>query len=188
MSKKSFLVISLISTMLLVASAYGEERVKREMVINHVEQIGLEIWSENNPTWLTQVRKRGPKFEFVAETPRSYYPPAAMHYMHFADMEVKGGEMEGIALNAIQQAALNFGVPTSEISAIKPVPATYSEMKGYEAVFKGRANGEDMDIKMFIGNSPGKGPVSMYVYTMRGKLGHLSEPIRRAWQNVKYLN
>ena len=188
MFKKAALAISLLLTMFSVASTYGEERVKREMVINHVDEIGLEIWSENNPAWLTQVRKRGAKFEFVAETPRSYYPPAAMHYMHFAGMEVKDGEMKGIALNAIQQAALNFGVPSSEVSAIQPVPATYSELKGYEAVFKGKANGEDMDIKMFIGNSQGKGPVSMYIYTMRGKLGHLSEVIRRAWQNVKYQN
>ncbi len=182
------LIATLLVLTLLSVSAQSADQLEREMVINRVQEIGLEIWSENNPVWLTQVRQRGPKYEFVAETPVNYYPPASMHYMTFPGMAVEPGEMREVAEHAIQQAARNFKVPSAKISDIQIMPAKYGELSGYEATFSGRAHKERMDIKMFIGNAKGKGPVSMYVYTLKGKLGHLRESIRRSWQNVKYLN
>ena len=66
--------------------------------------------------------------------------------------------------------------------------AAYGDLKGYEAAFNGMANGEKMDIKVIVGNAQGKGPVNTYAYTLRDKLDHLSESIRRSWGNAKYLN
>ncbi|MEF7615662.1 hypothetical protein V4F39_17235 [Aquincola sp. MAHUQ-54] len=60
-------------------------------------------------------------------------------------------------------------------------------LQGFGATFAGKAQGDAVDVRVFIGQSPGRLPVAMQAYTLRGKLDHLDEPIRRSWGKVKYL-
>ena len=51
-------------------------RAKRPMKIHRVEAVGLEIWTEYAPAWVTDVKYRGAKATFVAQSPR-HYPPVS---------------------------------------------------------------------------------------------------------------
>jgi len=66
-------------------------------------------------------------------------------------------------------------------------PASYGAFIGYEAEFSAVADTVPVDVRVFFGHQPGKPAVAMQVFTLKGKLPHLSEQIRRSWSNVKYL-
>jgi hypothetical protein len=87
----------------------------------------------------------------------------------------------------LQQAARNYGLSDAEISVIPLNPATYGELKGYEAEFPAVADSVPVDVRVFFGHEPGKPVVAMQVYTLRGKMPHLAEQIRRSWSHVAYL-
>ena len=180
------LAVALLCTALV--SPVLTERAQRPMQIHKVSELGLEIWTEAQPEWTTELVHQGKKPIFIVQSPPKAYPPAAMSYVSFPGMRVEAGELKAIATSALRQAARNYRVPQADIDKLRPAAATYSELTGYEAVFSGSANGEAVDVKVFVGHKPGKGPVTLQVYTFRDKLPHLSEQIRRAWQNVKYLD
>ena len=165
-----------------------EKKHLRPMEKHKVTELGLELWTEFEPKWDIKLNKVGKKNVFYAETPANYYPPAVMTWVSFQGMEVVEGELEEIARTAILTAAHNYKAKVNQEEKITPVQITYNELTGYEATFSGVANGEEVDVKIFVGHKPGKGPVAMQVYTLKGKLPHLSEQIRRSWNNVKYLN
>jgi len=179
------LVVLIFSTAMIPFSL--AERAKRPMTVHKLEELGLEIWTEGEPEWETELLHYGKKAVFTAQSPVLYYPPAAMSYASFPGMEVDSQELQEVALSAIQQSGRNYQLSAESVEQIAPVAVTYSELTGYEATFSGRAHEEDVDVKVFVGHKPGKGPVVMQGYTLKGKLPHISEQIRRAWENVTYL-
>ena len=167
--------------------AGAQERALRPMHIHKVRALGLEIWTEYEPEWRTELVQQGNKALFIVQSPPRVYPPAAMSYVSFPGMRVRDDEMEAVATSALRRAAQNYQVPAQERERITPTPARHGALSGYEATFSGTAHGEAVDVKVFVGHVPGRGPVAMQVYTLRGKLPHLSEQIRRAWGHVRYL-
>ena len=164
------------------------ERAKREMQIHKVTELGLEIWVENEPPWDAELMRAVTLPSFVVQSPADYYPPAVMTYISLPASAVDDASMLGMATTAIRRAAENYRVtPTTRVT-LKPQPARYGELSGFEADFEGWANGEAVDVKVFVGHQPGRFPVAMQAYTLRGKLAQLVEPTRRAWGHVKYLH
>jgi hypothetical protein len=64
--------------------------------------------------------------------------------------------------------------------SIHPQPAPYDGLQGHEAGFEAWANGEAIEVKVFVRHTPGRFPVAMQAYTLRQKIAHLKEPMRRA--------
>ena len=185
-------VLMSLAFMVALTSAQAVEppvstRAQREMQIHKVPQLGLEIWVENQPPWEVELKKAKTLQTFVAQSPPDYYPPAVMTYLTVPGRSVEAAVLAGVAKTAIRQAAENYRVTPTVRVVLEPQPARYGSLTGYESSFEGWANGEAVEVKVFVGHVPGSAPVAMQVYTLRGKLAHLSEPIRRAWTNVKYL-
>ncbi len=172
--------------MIISVSAFAE-RAQRPMHIHKVQELGLEIWTEYNPEWITDLVKFRGRSIFTAQTPSNTYPPAAMSWTSFPRMRVEKGNIEQVALTTFNQAAANYSASQEQIKELKASPATYGDLSGYEATFSGTAHGDPIDVRVFVGHKDGKGPVTMQVYTLRGKLSHISEQIRRSWTHVKYL-
>ena len=163
------------------------DRAMRPMKIHKLPELGLEIWTEYEPLWITELHYRGKKPIFTVHSPPMVYPPAAMTVVSFPGMAVATDELKDIATTAIAEGAKNYKVPESELAGLHVIPALYGDLTGYEASFSGKVRGDAVDVKVFVGNKPGKGPVMLQIYTLEGKLSHLSEQIRRSWTNVKYL-
>ena len=164
------------------------QRLQREMQIHRVPELGLEIWVENQPPWEAELTPGNPRPMFVAQSPTDYYPPAVMSYGAFRGESVDASQLALTATTAIRRAAENYKVPATQRLALKPRATRYGDLVGYEADFDGNANGERVQVKVFVGHVPGRFPVAMQVYTLPGKLPHLSEAIRRSWTNLKYLD
>ncbi len=163
------------------------ERYKRSMNINKVQELGLEIWTEYEPEWAAEVVWQGKKPLYIVKSPPQVSPPAVMSYVSFPKLTVASGELKEVATIAIQKAAKNYQVTAKKRNTIQLKPASYNQLNGYEAEFSGTGQGEAVDVKVFVGQQEGKSPVAMQVYTLKGKLSHISEQIRRAWQHVSYL-
>lgn len=163
--------------------AFAEPRAPREMRIHRVGALGLEIWVENQPPWEAEVMQGRSLPVFVVQSPSNYYPPAVMTYVGMPSTSGGGQSLEAMSTRAIRRAAWNYGLGARRLS-IRPEAARYGALSGYEATFDGVANGEAVQVKVFVGQAPGRSPVAMQVYTLRGKLAHLSEPIRRAWNHI----
>ena len=166
----------------------AQERALRPMHIHKVPALGLEIWTEYQPEWSTELVHQGKKPLFIVQSPPLSYPPAAMSYASFPGMQVRPDELKAVATSALRRAARNYRVPAQQRQRLEATPARYGELSGYEGRFSGSAHGEAVDVQVFIGQKPGKWPVMMQIYTLPGKLPHLSEQIRRAWTHVRYLD
>jgi hypothetical protein len=164
------------------------DRVERPMEVHRVAELGLEIWTELNPAWDTAVAREpgAPRPIFSAETPGQTYPPAGMTWA-VPGVIAAQAEFQQVARSALRQAALNYGLGSAEIDRITLAKATYGELQGYEAQFPAVAETVPVDVRVFFGHTPGKPVVAMQVFTLRGKLPHLNEQIRRSWNNVRYL-
>jgi hypothetical protein len=182
------LVCAFGALLLFWAGFVQADRVKRPMKVHQLPELGLEVWTEYDPLWITEIRYHGRKPVFMAQTPPLVYPPAAMSVVSFPGMSVTSEEMEEVARTAIQTGAKNYKVFEEIISQLKLIKATYGVLTGYESDFSGLAQGDEVDVKVFVGHQPGKGPVMLQIYTLKGKLPHVSEQIRRSWNNVSYLN
>lgn len=159
----------------------------RHMQVYRVKELGLEIWVENQPPWQTQLSSATGRPTFVAESPPSYHPPTVMTYASWPNEKVATEGMHDMAAAAIRRASQNFGVSAAGSMSIPVREARYGDIQGYEGWFNGKADGVAMDVSVFVGQAPGKFPVVFNVYTVRGKLPSLTEQLRRAWTNVKYL-
>ena len=159
----------------------------RHMQVYRVKELGLEIWVENQPPWQTQMSSATGRPTFVAESPPSYHPPTVMTYASWPNEKVPAEGMHDMAAAAIRRASQNFGVSAAGSMSIPVREARYGDIQGYEGWFLGKADGVAMDVSVFVGQAPGKFPVVFNVYTVRGKLPSLTEQLRRAWTNVKYL-
>jgi hypothetical protein len=172
----------------LCSPAMAKDEVLRPMVIHKVSELGLEIWTEANPEWDIALAPQpgGPRPIFSAETPGQTYPPAGMTWA-VPGVTAKPEELGRIARVALRQAARNYGVTDSDAQRIPMQSATYGELSGFEATFPAVAEEVPVDVRVFFGHKPGKPVVAMQVFTLRGKLPHLSEQVRRSWSNVRYL-
>lgn len=163
------------------------KREPREMQVYKVAPLGLMIWVENQPPWEVDVSEQPGRPMLVAQSPSGYHPPTVMTYMSFPNERVADGLIQGTALSAIRRASLNFGLTEGQSRSINPTAATYGVLRGYEAVFIGRAHGELVDVQIFVGQETGRFPVVLTMYTMRDKLPNLVEQRRRAWTKLTYL-
>lgn len=164
-----------------------ETRALREMQIYKVKELGLQIWVENQPPWSAQLSTETGHPTFVAESPDNYHPPTVMTFASWPKERPSVQAMSDVATSAIRRASQNFGLNVRQARAIQPQPATYGVLQGYEASFYGVANGVGMDVMVFVGQAPGKFPVALTMYTLRGKIGSLAEQRRRSWTMLKYL-
>jgi hypothetical protein len=162
-------------------------RALRQMQIHRLNELGLEVWVENQPVWSTQLTENGGHPGFVAHSPDAYHPPTVMSYGSWPAQRVPDELVTIVASSAIQRASANFGLNAGEARAIVPVAARHGELNGFEASFIGKVGARPMDVKIFVGQAPGKFPVVMSIYTLQGKLHLLDEVLRRAWGKVRYL-
>lgn len=170
-----------------IARYISGDRSLREMQIHHIKEMGLEIWIENQPPWTTGVQKQNGRSLFTAQSPDRYHPPSAMTFSGWNDKVVSEGELPGVARSAIVHGAQNFGVSAGEARALAVLPANHGVLQGLEARFSGEAQDLLMDVQIFVGQAPGKFPVALTVYTLKDKMVHLEDVIRRSWSNVQYL-
>ncbi|MCF6298612.1 MAG: hypothetical protein L3J01_01900 [Thiomicrorhabdus sp.] len=182
----TFIVASLCS-FFLFNNAYAQWE-KRPMVVITVEELGLDIWIEAKPRWSTRVTLKGKQPLFIAESPLNSYPPAIMTWATFPTLRITEDTLKEVVHSAIKTAAGHYNLSASQIKNIDIQPASYGKLKGYDAVFDGKINNKWVSVKMFFAHQKGKPLISMQVYTQQGKLGHLSENIRRSWTNISYLN
>lgn len=181
------LALVLLGAAFIADPVHAADRALREMQVHKVAELGLEIWVENQPPWEAELMKAVTLPSFVVQSPADYYPPAVMTYISLPGSAVDDSAMMGVATTAIRRASENYRVPGTQRVVLKPQPAQHGPFIGYEASFEGWANGEAVEVKVFVGHVPGRFPVAMQAYTQKGKLTQLKEPIRRAWANVKYL-
>ena len=175
----------LLCSFCVLARAATVDAFKRPMVINKVSALGLEIWTEANPGWEVRTDFRDGQPVFIAESPALAVPPAGMSWVSSPDIAFAEDEMEEGARGAIQQVAFNYGM--RELNFLTLQPASYGQLTGYETQFSAAAHGTPADVRIFCGHLPGKPAVLMHVFTLQGKLGLISEHIRRSWTHVRYL-
>ena len=181
---------ALLTALALVAGsvlAAPTERAPRAMQISKVPELGLEIWSENQPPWDTELSNATGRPSFVVHSPDGYHPPTVMTYTSFPKENVGQAQLADMARSAIKRASQNFGLGPAEVKRVMTQAASYGALEGYEATFEGRADGVPMDVTVFVGQARGKFPVALSIYTLRGKIGTLNEQRRRAWGKLRYL-
>ncbi len=154
------------------------------MVIHRLPELNLEVWTEQDPQWETHLSDVTEAYTFVAETPALTYPPAYMSWTVMPDLAITPQELEAAARGVLHQVAANYRTrPPKKISQ-----RTYGELTGYEATLQAESDQMPIDVLIFCGHREGHPPVVMQAVTLRDKLPHLSEHIRRSWTNVRYLN
>lgn len=169
-----------------LARVLDSSKALREMQIYQLSELGLEVWIENQPPWEVSSHKTGGRLTFAAASPENYHPPAAMTFAAWPDERVKPERFLDVARSAIQHASRNFGLTAGEARTLEISNASHGDLSGLESNFVGRVQGVAMDVRIFVGQAPGKYPVVLTVYTLQGKMGNLSEVIRRSWENVAY--
>lgn len=154
------------------------------MIIHRLPELNLEIWTEQDPEWETHVDDRWVAPTFVAQPPALTYPPAHMSWTMLPHLRFQQDEMEAATRGVLHQMAINYGVSPPKLLT----PRQYGDLTGYEATFQAVSDGLPIDAHVFCGHREGKPAVVMQVVTLRGKLPHLSEHIRRSWTNLRYLD
>jgi hypothetical protein len=161
-------------------------RALREMSIHKVKELGLQIWIENQPAWDASLTNNG-QSTFTAASPKNYHPPAAMLFQSFPQEKVPTAQFENMAKQALRRASANWGLQAAEIRAIPITVQKYGVLDGLEGNFVGKTDEILMDVKIFIGQSEGRFPVILWIYTQQGKMDNLVEVIRRSWSKLTYL-
>jgi hypothetical protein len=174
-----------ILAMMLTWSAAATDRAGRPMIIHRLAELGLEIWTEQDPEWEAHIDEHAPAPTFVAETPALAYPPAHMSWTTVPQLKFHGQEFEAGARGALHQVATNYRVQAPQ--QIPITPQHYGDLHGYETVFEARSQNIPIEVRAFCGHRPGKHAVLMQVTTFKGKLPHLTEHLRRSWRNTRYL-
>ena len=179
--------INLLSGIGLASAADSTTRALREMQIHKVSALGLEIWTENQPEWETTLSVASGHPSFVAQSPSTHHPPTVMSYASWPKEQVATERLQDMSLSAIRRASQNFGLTVGQSRSIQLRPAKYGVLQGFEGDFYGKADGVSMDVKVFVGQAPGRFPVVLSIYTLQGKMKHLQENIRRGWGKLAYL-
>lgn len=187
LKNKLLLNLIIIAPFLFFISISYADRYKRPMVINKVKRMGLEIWTEMEPNWKTELIMNGKKPIFVAHTPSNVYPPSGMTWVNHSEVQLTSAEFPKIARSTLETAAKNYKF-SEKLSELNIVPKNYGNLNGFEINFVGLLDKKHVDVRVFTGRSDGKGPITMQVYAPKGKLRHLEEQIRRSWTHTRYLD
>ncbi|WP_129781288.1 hypothetical protein [Peristeroidobacter soli] len=162
----------------------AETRVGRPMIIHRLSEMNLEIWTEQDPEWQTSLRKSVSALTFTAETPALVYPPAQMSWTIAPRLKFEPAELEDAARGVMYQMALHYRtLPPQELT-----PAQYGELSGYEATFQAEPHHIPIDVRVFFGHREGMPMVVMQAVTLKGKLAHVAEHVRRSWTHLRYLD
>lgn len=188
-NKNIFLSATCLITLAIFATSSSTAApAGRQMIVHRVTELGLEIWTEVEPKWETRLEKKtaGMAPTFMAETPENTYPSTGMIWAAPGDT-FSEQEFPVAAKGAVYQAALNYGLSEADAKTLPLKNASYGDLVGYESEFSATAEGTPVDVKVFFGHKPGKSAVAMQVFTLKGKLSHISENIRRSWTHIRYL-
>ena len=117
------------------------ERALREMQIHRVEELGLAIWTENQPAWETELQQIKGRSSFVVQSPDRYHPPAVLIYSSWPQERVADEHFETMARAALQTAGRNFGLDVARARSVRIQAARYGVLEGWESGFAGRAQG-----------------------------------------------
>lgn len=177
--------VLLLATLALATASSAAERSQRPMNVLAAHAIGLEVWVENAPAWTTEAYVENGQPVLLVSTPPNYYPPAQLSYATLPLSQAKTADLLGIARGMVESVARKFGV--SDPRAVVLNPTAYNGIAGFETSFVGQHDARFYDIKIFVGRQTGRAPLALAAYTPQGKLAHLSEPLRRAWSHVRYL-
>lgn len=181
--KNTTLLIACLCAM-TASIAFAAPRAGRPMIIHRLPELNLEIWTEQDPEWETHLSDADEAFTFVAETPALTYPPAYMSWTVMPHLKLRQHDLEAAARGVVHQIAANYRTnPPQEISQ-----RIYGDLFGYQATLQAESENMPIDVLIFCGHREGRPAVVMQTVTLRDKLPHLSEQIRRSWKNVRYLD
>ncbi len=159
-------------------------RAGRPMIIHRLSAMNLEIWTEQDPEWETRLSQSAHALTFTAETPALAYPPTHMSWTISPQLTFKPDELETATLGVLHQMAIHYRtLPPNQISE-----ARYGELTGYEATFQAEPKNIPIEVRVFCGHREGMPMVVMQVVTLKGKLAHVAEHVRRSWTHVRYLD
>ena len=159
-------------------------RAGRPMIIHRLAEMNLEIWTEQDPEWDTRLKRSPNALTFTAETPALTYPPTHMSWTIAPILKFEPAELESAARGVMHQMAIRYRThPPEQI-----IQAQYGEMMGYETTFEAEAQNIPVDVRVFCGHREGKPMVVMQVVTLKGKLAHVAEHVRRSWTHLRYLD
>lgn len=184
------IIVVFLSLLIFAPLINSEEQTqaKPRLMVKHAESnMGLEIWTEHNPLWYVERRFIGNRPVFLAQTPPQVYPPASMSVISYAKQKTEKDEFNEVASIAIDNGLSSYGLSEIERQQLSTLHQQYGELEGFEVNFKAKVHGFPSDVKIFIGRKEGKGPVLLQLYTLEGKMEHLTEQIRRSWTNIRYL-
>jgi hypothetical protein len=154
------------------------------MIIHRLPELNLEIWTEQDPEWETHLHESNASATFVAEAPALAYPPAHMSWTTLPQLSFQQADMEAATRGVLHQMAINYGVKPPTLLKQRQ----YGDLTGYEATFQAESDNLPIDVQVFCGHREGKPAVVMQVVTLKDKLPHLSEHIRRSWTHLRYLD
>jgi hypothetical protein len=179
--KQALLILAILTSL----DAIAAPRTGRPMIIHRLPALGLEIWTEQDPEWETQLSTGSGRATFTAETPALTYPPAQMSWTTMPQLRFDPKDLQEGAAGALHQVAANH-----RVASPTQIPITrqhYGDLIGYETIFEARSENIPIEVRAFCGHRPGKQPVLMQITTLKSKGMHLAEHIRRSWNNVRYL-
>ncbi|HEY5760801.1 MAG TPA: hypothetical protein VIU34_33470 [Steroidobacter sp.] len=176
----------LIAGMCLISSTQttAGTRAGRPMIIHRLAEMNLEIWTEHDPEWETRMNRSTHALTFTAETPALTYPPTHMSWTISRKLKFEPHELKDAARGVMYQMALRYDtLPPKQITE-----AQYGDLQGYEATFQAEPQKIPIEVKVFCGHREGKPMVVMQVVTLKGKLTHIAEHVRRSWTHLRYLD
>ena len=99
-------------------------------------------------------------------------------------MKFESHELEDADHGVMYQMALHYRtVPPEQLT-----PMQYGELTGYEATFQAEPHNIPIDVRVFFGHREGMPMVVMQVVTLKGRLAHVAEHVRRSWTHLRYLD
>lgn len=158
-------------------------RAGRPMLIHRLSEMNLEIWTEHDPEWETSLKQTTHALTFTAETPALTYPPTHMSWTISPKLQFEPEQLEQAALGVLHQIAIRYRTPPPQ----QITQAQYGELTGYEATFQAEPQNIPVEMRVFCGHRDGKPMVVMQVVTLKGKLAHVAEHVRRSWTHLRYL-
>jgi glucan biosynthesis protein len=182
MKRAALLIVSLCSISSIDATA--ATRAGRPMIIHRLSEMNLEIWTEHDPEWETSVNRSTHALTFTAETPALTYPPTHMSWTISKKLKFEPEELKDAARGVMYQMALRYDtLPPKQITQ-----AQYGELEGYEAILQAEPQNIPIEVRVFCGHREGKPMVVMQAVTLKGKLTHVAEHVRRSWTHLRYLD
>jgi hypothetical protein len=180
--KRAALLIACLCSISSLATAGS--RAGRPMIIHRLSEMNLEIWTEQDPEWETSVKRSTHALTFTAETPALTYPPTHMSWTISQKLTFEPHELKDAARGVMYQMALRYDTQMPQ----QITETQYGELKGYEATLQAERQNIPVEVRVFCGHREGKPMVVMQAVTLKGKLTHIAEHVRRSWSHLSYLD